>query len=202
MALPDFERIADALAGPGWIVVDAFIESELATALASEASALVLAPARVGAAVGARHLPELRGDRTHWIDAASASAAQGRLLGVLEALRLALNAALYAGLEDVECHFAHYAPGARYGRHLDRFRDNDRRVVSCVLYLNADWPGEGGGELRLYADDDERVLADVAPVAARAVLFLSDRFPHEVLPANRDRYSIAAWFLRRARSPG
>jgi len=26
------------------------------------------------------------------------------------------------------------------------------------------------------------------------VLFLSDKFPHEVLPSKIDRYSIAGWF--------
>jgi len=28
----------------------------------------------------------------------------------------------------------------------------------------------------------------------RLVIFLSEEFPHEVLPANTHRYSIAGWF--------
>jgi SM-20-related protein len=36
----------------------------------------------------------------------------------------------------------------------------------------------------------ERVL----PNYGKIVIFISDQFPHEVLAAERDRYSIAGWF--------
>ncbi|HDX9011350.1 TPA: 2OG-Fe(II) oxygenase, partial [Aeromonas dhakensis] len=42
--------------------------------------------------------------------------------------------------------------------------------------------------------DDEQFLMDVSPRGGRLVLFLSEEFPHEVLPANQERYSIAGWF--------
>ncbi len=187
--------IADALAGPGWIGIDEGLD---AAGLLAEAHSADLQPARVGTGAQRQAMPELRSDRTRWIDADSASTAQRRLLEHFDALRVALNRALYTGLESVESHYAHYAPGARYGRHRDRFRDDDRRVVSCVLYLNPDWEAADGGALRLYGDDESN-LAEVLPQAARLVVFLSERFPHEVLPATRDRYSIAAWFLRHAR---
>jgi SM-20-related protein len=32
------------------------------------------------------------------------------------------------------------------------------------------------------------------PTYGTLVVFLSDEFPHEVLKAHRDRYSIAGWF--------
>ena len=71
-----------------------------------------------------------------------------------------------------------------------------------------DWDGAAhGGCLRLYRpiDDDGRdgdeddVLVDVAPVADRLVLFLSDlRCPHEVLAIQRsdgqERYSAITWY--------
>jgi len=47
--------------------------------------------------------------------------------------------------------------------------------------------------LRIY-DDNEQFLMDVSPKGGRLVLFLSEEFPHEVLPANQERYSIAGWF--------
>ncbi|WP_338057695.1 2OG-Fe(II) oxygenase [Shewanella japonica] len=40
---------------------------------------------------------------------------------------------------------------------------------------------------------DNRVAA-VTPSLGTIVVFLSEEFPHEVLPAKLDRYSIAGWF--------
>ena len=54
----------------------------------------------------------------------------------MDSLREALNRGLFLGLEDFECHFALYPPGAFYRKHVDRFRDDDRRMVSAVIYLN------------------------------------------------------------------
>ena len=70
---------------------------------------------------------------------------------------------------------------------------------SSVLYLNEDWDETAGGALRLY--DGMNPIApyrDIAPIAGLLVLFLSADFDHEVLPATRERLSIAGWFRRRA----
>ena len=96
--------------------------------------------------------------------------------------------------EEVEAHYAIYPPGTRYGRHRDRFRDDDARVLSCVLYLNDAWTHDDGGALRLYDGDG---AIDVLPEGGRLVAFLSADFEHEVLPARRERLSIAGWFRRR-----
>ena len=34
----------------------------------------------------------------------------------------------------------------------------------------------------------------MTPSFGSVAIFLSEEFPHEVLPATRDRYSIAGWF--------
>ena len=34
----------------------------------------------------------------------------------------------------------------------------------------------------------------ITPSFGTIVVFLSEEFPHEVLPAMRDRYAIAGWF--------
>jgi SM-20-related protein len=137
--------------------------------------------------------PALRGDATHWLEA-GASAPQDTLLARLDALRVAVNRTAFLGLSDIEAHFAHYAPGARYARHRDRFRDDDRRVVSLACYLNDDWDdAPDGGALRLY--DAGGAPREFAPVGGRAVVFLSE-LEHEVLPATRDRFSVAAWLRR------
>jgi SM-20-related protein len=66
--------------------------------------------------------------------------------------------------------------------------------------LNDDWKPEDGGELLMFADcgiagsDADNPIDVISPVAGKMVIFMSDRYPHEVLPARRKRYSIAGWF--------
>jgi SM-20-related protein len=118
-----------------------------------------------------------------------------RLLYALDALRLGANRALQLGLFELEAHYAIYPPGAGYAQHVDRFRDDDARVLSLVLYLNAGWHADEGGALRLMTTDGGRI--EVAPHGGTLVTFLADRFPHEVRAATRERISIAGWFRRR-----
>jgi SM-20-related protein len=114
----------------------------------------------------------------------------------LDQVRQAVNQAFYMGLEDLESHFAVYPPGSFYKKHLDRFRDDDARTLTAVLYLNEDWPEDAGGQIRLYLDAMQPV-AGCGPTAGTLVLFLSDRFWHEVLPATQQRLSVTGWFRRR-----
>jgi SM-20-related protein len=137
--------------------------------------------------------PQIRGDRICWLLAAE-SAAEREILSRLEALRVELNRTLMLGLVDFECHYAIYAPGARYARHLDRSPRGAERVVSVVLYLNEAWCAADGGELVIAADDGE---VTVAPAGGTLVIFLSQRFEHEVRVAQRARLSLTGWFRRR-----
>jgi SM-20-related protein len=186
----------ETLADHGVVVIDDFIKAELTSQLLNEATQLPMQAARIGRAEQSTRDTDIRGDHTRWFEAESASAPQRQLLDHFAQLQEHVNRELFAGLVDVQCHYAHYPPGARYDLHRDRFRDDDRRVLSCVVYLNADWLPEHGGDLRLYRDDGSHLM-DIEPVAGRAVLFRSEQFPHEVLPATRNRYSVAAWFYRR-----
>lgn len=105
-----------------------------------------------------------------------------------------LNRRLFLGLFSFESHFAHYGIGDFYKRHYDAFRGEANRVLSVVAYLNADWAVPDGGELVLYSNDHDREGIRVVPLMGTLVVFLSEEFPHEVLPASRDRYSIAGWY--------
>lgn len=195
-------RIALALERPGWCVVDAALDPLAVEALAATCRALAaggaMNAARTGHGVAAAAVPASRGDRTCWLSDAGANDAEAGLLAGLKRLRATLNERLYFGLADLEAHYACYAPGTGYGVHRDRFRDDDRRTVSLVLYLNADWREADGGALRLYLDPARSRHHDVQPQGGRLVCFLSADFEHEVLPATRERLSIAAWFRRRA----
>ncbi|GGX05456.1 2OG-Fe(II) oxygenase [Pigmentiphaga litoralis] len=147
--------------------------------------------AGVGTGSGRVTLPTLRGDRILWLERGLSDACDA-YLGVMEGVRQALNGQFFLGLRDYETHFACYAPGAGYVRHLDRFRDSDARVVSAVLYLNEAWTATDGGALRLHPPGGLPV--EVQPDAGRLVLFMSAEMPHEVLPSTRDRLSLAGWF--------
>jgi SM-20-related protein len=192
-----FNAAADALQRTGWCVLADFVPAALSAQLARECGEQDRANLLQAAATGRgtkKMRSALRGDRTRWFDPAQLSAPQQSLWSLLDALRLSLNRDLLLGLESLEAHYAVYPVGSGYARHLDRFSDDDARVVSCVLYLNADWRIEHGGALRLHLPEAE---IDILPHGGTLVLFLSAEVEHEVLTATRQRMSIAGWFRRR-----
>jgi SM-20-related protein len=195
----EFDIATTALAGNGWCVVPNFLSQSQTQALSSECidmhDARLLMPARVGADSAATLL---RGDSTHWFEPEALSTRQLAFADRIEALRITLNRDLFLGLVDSESHYAVYRPGAGYARHLDCLRNNDRRVISAVFYLNEGWQDAEGGALRLYLAD--RSYHDIFPRAGTLLLFLSAQFEHEVLPATRDRMSIACWMRQRVRA--
>lgn len=201
-AAPLISRILDDLAERGWSVQSHALPAELATALAAECrrrhAAGELARASVGRGSGQLLDEGIRGDHIQWLTAGQ-SEVTDRYLALLDTLREALNRELFLGLEDYECHFALYPPGSFYRRHLDRFRDDDRRTVTTVCYLNEDWQSEQGGELRMELPSGEE--RDVLPAAGTLVVFMSADFPHEVLPASRERLSLTGWYRRRGSGP-
>jgi SM-20-related protein len=188
----------DRLVEYGWCRKDAYLTENLTRALAAECAALRSSGGLRAAGIGrgAAHAlrPDIRSDEVAWLKPGQSVACE-RYLAMMDTLRRALNASLYLGLEAYESHFAHYPPGAFYAKHVDRFRDDDTRILSVVLYLNADWTAGDGGALRLYPAGRES--EEIVPIGGRIVLFLSADMPHEVMRANRDRMSIAGWFRRR-----
>jgi SM-20-related protein len=191
------EKIATALEEEGWCVVDDALPNSVAVALARECGDEQTAGFKL-AGVGRRndyqHDAAVRSDAIRWIDGSLEAGA--RYLALMDALRGELNRRLFLGLFDYECHYARYAPGAFYRKHVDAFVGEKNRVLSTVFYLNSDWRKEEGGELLLYTG--EGTAEPVLPQQNRLVLFLSERFPHEVKPATRERHSIAGWFRVRS----
>jgi SM-20-related protein len=190
--------IVDAVQEHGWSEQDSFLPAELTRALALEcaarAAAGALTPARVSQGAAQSLQPDIRGDRIQWLEAGQSDACD-QYLAIMETLRVTLNRELFLGLDNYESHFAFYTPGASYARHRDRFRDDDSRTVSVIVYLNADWLPEHGGALRLHPEGLS--ARDILPVAGRIGTFLSADMLHEVLPATRDRMSLTGWFRRR-----
>ncbi|GLX76982.1 prolyl 4-hydroxylase subunit alpha [Thalassotalea insulae] len=134
----------------------------------------------------------VRTDEICWITGESDA---GKLwLEWAAALQTFLNQRLFLGLFSFESHFAHYASGDYYKRHYDAFKGEANRVLSIVTYLNSGWTNSDGGELVLYQNEYDKEGLKIVPLYGTIVIFLSEEFPHEVLPANRDRYSVAGWF--------
>lgn len=133
----------------------------------------------------------VRSDEICWITGATETGS--RWLEWASQLQAYLNRRLLLGLFSFESHYAHYARGDFYKKHLDAFKGQANRTLSLVVYLNPGWQPDDGGELVLYTGDDGHSL-QVTPGFGTVVAFLSEEFPHEVLPAQRDRYSIAGWF--------
>ena len=134
----------------------------------------------------------VRKDEVCWINGESDA---GKIwLDWSASLQRYLNQHLFLGLFSFESHFAHYSPGDYYKKHKDAFKGESNRVLSLVVYLNSDWLQEDGGELVIYQDETQEEIVKVMPSFGTIVSFLSEEFPHEVLPAHRDRYSIAGWF--------
>ena len=198
IAAGDHDALADALAARGACRILGLPDSGSTKSLRDDLLRLAasgeLAPAATGRGEGRALQPALRGDRTLWLDDPRCGAAAGAFLATLDDMRVALNQRLFLGLAEVEAHYARYAPGTGYARHSDRFRDSDARVISLVAYLNDEWNAADGGALRLHFDEG---AFDTQPLGATAVCFRSE-FEHEVLPATRERLSIAAWFRRKS----
>lgn len=191
-------NIGDDLTDHGWSQQNFFLTEELTIALAAECHLLNdsgdMKLAGVGRGIDLTVRPTMRSDQIAWLKAGQSTACD-RYLQIMENLRVALNRTLFLGLDEYESHFAFYVPGASYVKHLDRFRDDDSRTVSVVIYLNPDWLPAQGGALRLHPDG--KCSEDITPTGSRLVLFMSADMLHEVLPATRDRMSLAGWFRRR-----
>ncbi len=199
------DAIANALIECGYVVMDKLVPEDLLKSLLTHLNGLhcdVFKPAGVGRQTDFHVQENVRSDKIHWLESDKQPTAE--FLQFMEALRIGLNRRLFLGLTDYESHFAHYPAGAFYKKHVDAFRENrernqsleiqSNRVLSTVLYLNENWQADSGGELILYRATGEQVLEKILPELGRMVIFLSEKFPHEVLPATRERNSIAGWF--------
>ena len=196
-------EVVDALAGKGWTVTRGLLSDSTVAALREECLAAHrqggFHVAGIGRGGNFAVKEGIRSDEVMWLDANNASLAQQQYFLRLHALQQEINQGLFLGLFEFEGHFAIYDEGAYYKKHLDAFRGDKGRVVTVVYYLNPDWQHGDGGELRLYLDEaGETDFVDIEPVAGTAVIFLSERFWHEVLPSCKDRVSITGWFKVRA----
>lgn len=190
-----FARIANDLECKGYSICPLAVPDAIARDLHDYQQKLndnKYSDAGIGRGDGFLKTEFVRTDEICWITGESEVGRQW--IDWMSGLQRHLNQRLFLGLFSFESHFAHYAPGAYYKRHYDAFRGEANRVLSVVAYLNPVWGHAEGGELVLYRNDQDHDGLKVIPLYGTMVMFLSEEFPHEVLPATRDRYSIAGWF--------
>jgi len=187
-----YSNITDALVENGYIVIQNALDKNLSFKLLKSAQNEPDFTRAGISGAGDLHLDnQRRRDKIHWLD--KSDEAQKEFLEFTEGLREYLNRSLYLGLSYYESHFAIYDKGDFYETHLDAFKNSKNRVVTTVYYLNDVWSEDDGGELIVYDENNEEI-AKVMPNSNTLVVFMSEKFPHEVLAANRKRYSIAGWF--------
>ena len=184
-----YSKIADALVLDGYIVLDSSMGKELCKNL------LLYAKEEKGfkqagiSSRGSKHVNKSkRADKILWLD--EDASVQSRYLDFMAGIQQYLNRTLFMGLSYYESHFSIYDVGNFYEKHLDAFKNSNHRVLTTVYYLNT---MNEGGELMMY-DEEDKLIQRVEPKEDRLVMFLSDKFPHEVLEAKEKRYSIAGWF--------
>lgn len=197
----DFEAAIDALAEQGWLVIPNCFPTETVSELRQQAlnqwQAGEFHAAGIGRGTELNVNQAVRGDQVQWLEPTE-QGALGQWQQFVETLRVHLNRHLYLGLFEYEHHFALYPQGAFYRNHLDNFRGTSARLVTTLLYLNEAWQAQDGGQLRLYTDGTNGgEFIDITPQSGTVVLFLSERFWHEVLPANRQRLSLTGWLRKR-----
>lgn len=195
------DLVADSIAVQGYVLLEDFLQFDLASALLIDAEVLSkteFKAAGIGRNEDNKLDSKIRTDSTLWLT--QQTAPQMTYISVMEQLKQGVNERLYMGLSEFECHYAHYQKGDFYLRHLDAFKSQQsltqkNRRLSSVFYLTPDWQAGDGGELCLYAGQKQvDPLLKIAPLFNQCVLFLSDVFPHEVLESQIDRFSIAGWY--------
>jgi SM-20-related protein len=186
-------------------LIDSFIENKvglaedfLSISLAAHLKANLLAlyanhqlrPAGIGNNTVVVKDKLIRNDKIYWLDRQHDNAAEQLFFELMDRFVSYLNRTCYTGITGYEFHYALYEKGSFYKKHLDQFQNNQSRVYSIILYLNADWQEKDGGELVLYHADH---LQTIAPVNGKCVFFKSSELEHEVLITHQPRMSITGW---------
>jgi len=199
--MPLSDHHLDQLAEQGWVEIEDFVPTSLCQDLQAHLEQLSqssqLKPAGIGKQ--AQRSAEMRSDHIHWLDPATSHSTEQAWLKWTNDLRQELNQSLFIGAQDYEGHLALYPEGSFYKPHLDQHKGQRSRLITVILYLTPNWQDGDGGELKFYTDPEKGVEGHsltLRPIFGKVVLFRSDLFWHEVLPANTNRYSLTGWLRK------
>ncbi|EGQ7858242.1 SM-20 protein [Vibrio parahaemolyticus] len=184
-------KLIDALATDGYYIWDDFLSEDEVTQL-RDCIPDNWKKARIGRNDDVTRIESIRSDKIQWLKPAMGQPI-ANYLSKMEEIRQEVNRHFFLGLFEYEAHFAKYEKGDFYQKHLDCFKGNENRRLTTVFYMNESWSEEDAGELVVY-DLNDKEIATISPRGGRLLVFLSEQFPHEVLPTNAERFSIAGWF--------
>ncbi|ODZ34890.1 SM-20 protein [Vibrio parahaemolyticus] len=184
-------KLIDALATDGYYIWDDFLSEDEVTQL-RDCIPDNWKKARIGRNDDVTRIDSIRSDKIQWLKPAMGQPI-ANYLSKMEEIRQEVNRHFFLGLFEYEAHFAKYEKGDFYQKHLDCFKGNENRRLTTVFYMNESWSEEDAGELVVY-DLNDKEIATIPPRGGRLLVFLSEQFPHEVLPTNAERFSIAGWF--------
>ncbi|EHR0228572.1 2OG-Fe(II) oxygenase [Vibrio parahaemolyticus] len=184
-------KLIDALATDGYYIWDDFLSEDEVTQL-RDCIPDNWKKARIGRNDNVTRIESIRSDKIQWLKPAMGQPI-ANYLSKMEEIRQEVNRHFFLGLFEYEAHFAKYEKGDFYQKHLDCFKGNENRRLTTVFYMNESWSEEDAGELVVY-DLNDKEIATIPPRGGRLLVFLSEQFPHEVLPTNAERFSIAGWF--------
>ncbi|EGQ7782884.1 2OG-Fe(II) oxygenase [Vibrio parahaemolyticus] len=184
-------KLIDALATDGYYIWDDFLSEDEVTQL-RDCIPDNWKKARIGRNDDVTRIESIRSDKIQWLKPAMGQPI-ANYLSKMEEIRQEVNRHFFLGLFEYEAHFAKYEKGDFYQKHLDCFKGNENRRLTTVFYMNESWSEEDAGELVVY-DLNDKEIATIPPRGGRLLVFLSEQFPHEVLPTNAQRFSIAGWF--------
>ncbi|EGQ8540688.1 2OG-Fe(II) oxygenase [Vibrio parahaemolyticus] len=184
-------KLIDVLATDGYYIWDDFLSEEEVTQL-RDCIPDNWKKARIGRNDDVTRIESIRSDKIQWLKPAMGQPI-ANYLSKMEEIRQEVNRHFFLGLFEYEAHFAKYEKGDFYQKHLDCFKGNENRRLTTVFYMNESWSEEDAGELVVY-DLNDKEIATIPPRGGRLLVFLSEQFPHEVLPTNAERFSIAGWF--------
>ena len=175
-------------------IAENFLSEGLASHLKNNLHSLYAEKQLVAAGTGNEKVTVLnslvRGDKIFWLDRSHNNPYENEFFDLMDDFVSHLNRTCFTGITGYEFHYTLYEKGSFYKKHLDQFRNNGSRQYSMIMYLNADWQEEDGGELRIHHGDN---LQNISPVNGKSVFFKSSELEHEVLVTNKSRMSITGW---------
>jgi SM-20-related protein len=200
---PLYEQIISDIGSQQFSIIENFFTTEevlvLRQSLLEKYEDDTFKKAAIGNRLNETIVKSIRGDVILWMEEAKADDSESLFFNKINYLVSYLNSTCFLGILHKEFHYAIYPKSTYYKRHIDTFKNDDRRKLSFVCYLNeVGWLPENGGELVLYLDDNGNEVEKVIyPFPGRVVIFESQIIEHEVRPVNTERLSITGWLKTR-----
>ena len=189
-----FNRLIDSFVANKVGIAENFLPVLLAAQLKKNLLALYadqrLLAAGIGNHTATVHNKLIRSDKIYWLDPKHNDPHENSFFALMDRFVAYLNSTCYTGITGYEFHYALYETGSFYKRHLDQFQNDKSRAYSMIMYLNADWQEEDGGQLHIYHPG---YVQTVAPRNGQCVFFKSSELEHEVLLTQQPRLSITGW---------